>query len=101
MIAPTVWSDGYCNIVRPGDYVFVSWPAEGTSNFTQITYYRWNDMLSRPDVIGVDTTPLDGSAISWQVPSEMRPSVIWAMAEGPGPHSSRNSASAGVVLAVR
>lgn len=71
-----------CYLLQPGTLVTVTFPG-APSDFVEVTFYRDNPSLSRPDVIGVDTFNGDGAAISWQVPTSMQPSLLWAIALGP------------------
>src|SRR5687767_2625543 len=65
-IAPYVRYEAKCYLLRTGATVTVSWP-QAPSDFVEVTFYRSNEFMSRPDVIGVDTFNGDGAAISWVV----------------------------------
>lgn len=97
-ISPYVSFEAYCYVVQPGTTVTVAWPG-ATTDFVEVTFYRNNGALPRPDVIGVDTNPADGASIQWQVPTEMQPSVLYVISAGPEPHSSVTSHLIGVRLA--
>jgi LysM repeat protein len=79
-IAPYVRYEAKCYLLQNGATVTVSWP-QAPPNFVEVTFYRSNEFMSRPDVIGVDTYNGDGAAISWVVNGQ--PAIVYAIALGP------------------
>ena len=79
-ISPSTSLDSRCLQLRGNTMLEVAWidPPEG---LIQVTFYRVNDQLPRPDVIGVDDTPDDGFAVQWRTTYGTPPSLIYAMGE--------------------
>lgn len=82
-ITPSLDFSNACYVLAADVPVIVSWNGVDAST-VEVTFYRFNEQLPRPDVIGVDNTPADGFFIQWTPFPEMPPSIIYAIALGGG-----------------
>ncbi|PJF23286.1 MAG: hypothetical protein CUN56_01680 [Phototrophicales bacterium] len=92
-ITPTLNFANACYVLAADVPVVISWD-EADASTVEVTFYRYSQQLSRPDVIGVDNTPADGFFIRWIPPPEMPPSIIYAIASG----GNREPDPVGVVI---
>ena len=70
------YNDG-CYHLQPGTTVTISYPTVN-ADAVEVTFYRNNTRLPKPDVIGVDNDLSDGAFITWTVPAHLPPSTIYA-----------------------
>lgn len=76
VITPATHIGNGCYRVTAGTTVTVSMPVV-PPEAVEVTFYRNNTRLSRPDVIGVDSDLSDGASITWFVHANMPPSTIY------------------------
>lgn len=70
-------SDGLCYRLAAGDTLRINWVTVPTG-VSEVTFYRRSSAETRDEVIGIDSNGADGFAVSWQVPVEMPPSILFA-----------------------
>ncbi len=68
-----------CYAVQAGTTITVSWDG-APANWISATFYRNNSTLSRADVIGTDTNPADGLAVTFTVNAQMPASAFYVSA---------------------
>lgn len=80
-ITPVLRFSDACYVLAADVPITITW-SNTDAGVVEVTFYRYNDQLPRPDVIGVDNTPADGFSIQWTPFPEMPPSIIYAIALG-------------------
>jgi hypothetical protein len=95
-ITPTNGFDGRCYQLTNGSTITLSY-ADAPAGTTEVTFYRNNPVLTRADVMGVDSTPDDGFSIQVAV-SSWAASDIYARSHSAEQASEQESGHVGVIV---
>jgi len=83
VVEPNLGFDGDCYQLQGNVTLTISWPG-ASAGTVEVTFYRFNGFMSRPDVIGVDSNGADGWSIQTVFDPATRPSILWAIGLGTG-----------------